>query len=57
MTYLATADATRVASTQGGAQSSRVIVGLYPSVAVRVGKNALNEREMTIQMRLHAADE
>jgi hypothetical protein len=51
-----TANATRVANTQGGAQSRRVTVGLYPSVAVRVGKNALNEREMMIQVRLHAAD-
>ena len=52
-----TANATRVAKTQGGAQSKRVTVGLYPSVAVRVGKNTLNEREVMIQVRLHAVDE
>jgi hypothetical protein len=40
--YLVTANATTVASTQGGAQSRRVTVGLYPSVAVKVGKKALN---------------
>jgi hypothetical protein len=38
------------------AQSRRVTVGSYPSVAVRVGKNALNEREMMIQVMLYAAD-
>ena len=52
--YLVTANATRVANTHGGAQSRRVTVRLYPSVAVRVGKNALNEREMTIAVMLHA---
>ena len=51
-----TANATRVAGTQGGAQSRRVTVGLYPSVAMRVGKNALKEREVMIQVRLHAGD-
>jgi len=55
-TYLVTTNATRVANTQGGAQSRRVTVRLYPSVAVRVGKNALNEREMMIQVMLNAAD-
>jgi hypothetical protein len=49
------ANATRVANTQGGAQSRRVTVVLYPSVAVRVGKNAPNEREMMLQAKLHAA--
>ena len=51
-----TANATRVAKAQGGAQSKRVTVRLYPSVAVRVGKNALNEREVVIQVRLRVAD-
>ena len=51
-----TANATRVENSQGGAQSKRVTVRLYPSVAVRVGKNVLNEREVTIQIMLHAAD-
>ena len=51
-----TTSATRVANTQGGAQSRRVMVRLYPSVAVRVGKNVLNEREITIQTTLHTAD-
>ena len=54
--YLVTANATRVANSQGGAQSKRVTVRLYPSVAVRVGKKVLNEREVTIQVILHAAD-
>lgn len=48
-----TANATRVANPQGGAQSRRVTVRLYPSVAVRVGKKALKEREMIIQVTLH----
>jgi hypothetical protein len=51
-----TANATRVANTQGGAQSRRVTVGLYPRVAVRVGKKALNEREMMIQVMLRAGN-
>jgi hypothetical protein len=51
-----TANATRVANAQGGAWGRRVTVGLYPSVAVRVGKCALNERDMAIQVMLHAAD-
>jgi hypothetical protein len=38
-------------NTQGGAQSRRVIVGLNPSVAARVGKNVLDEREVVIQVR------
>jgi hypothetical protein len=46
------AKAARVANTQGGAQSRRVTVGLYPSVAARAGKNALDEREMMIQVML-----
>ena len=40
-------------NTQGEAQSRRVIVELNPNVAVRVGKNALNEREVMIQVRRH----
>jgi hypothetical protein len=56
-TYLVIANATRVANTQGGAQSRRVTVVLYLSVAVRVGKNAPNEREVVIQAKLHAAAE
>ena len=51
-----TANATRVANTQGGAQSRRVTVRLYPSVAVRVGKNALNEREMMMEVMLRVVD-
>jgi len=51
-----TTNATRVANTQGGAQSKRVTVRLYPSVAVRVGKNALNEREMMMEVMLHVID-
>jgi len=51
-----TTNATRVANTQGGAQSRRVTVRLYPSVAVRVGKNALNEREMMMEVILHGVD-
>ena len=54
--YLVTANATKLANIQGGAQSKRVVVRPYPSVAVRVGKNALNEREMTKEVTLHAAD-
>ena len=52
-----TTNAIRVANTQGGAQSRRVTVRLYPSVAVRVGKNALNEREMMMEVILHGVDE
>ena len=48
-----TANATRVANAQGGAQSRRVTVRLYPSVAVSVGKNALKEREVMMQAILH----
>jgi hypothetical protein len=55
-TYLVTANTTRVANIQGGAQSRRVTVGLCPSVAVRVGKNTLGESEVMIQVRLHAGD-
>ena len=51
-----TANATRVANNHGGAQSRRVTVGLYPSVAVRVGKNTLGESEVVIQVSLHAGD-
>ena len=51
-----TANETRVANTHGGAQSKRVTVRLYPSVAVRVGKKALNEREVMIQVMLHTTD-
>ena len=52
-----TANATRVVKTQGGAQSKRVTVRLYPSVAVMVGKNTINEREKMIQVMLHEVDE
>ena len=52
-----TANATRVANTQGGAQSRRVTVRLYPSVAVRVGKNTVNERERRIQVMLYVVNE
>ena len=51
-TYLATANATRLANTPGGAQSRRVTVRPYPSVAARVGKNALKERETMMQLML-----
>ena len=51
------ANATRVANTQGGAQSRRVTVGLYPRVAVSVGKYALKEREMIMRVILHEEDE
>ena len=51
-----TANATKVGSTQGGAQSKRVVVRSHPGVAVRVGKNALNETEMTIEVTLHVID-
>ena len=56
-TYLATANTTRVANTQGGAQSRRVTVRLYPSVAARVGKNVVNEKEVKIQAVLHVIGE
>ena len=51
-TYLETTNATSVVNIQGGTQSRRVTVRLYPSVAVRVGKNVPNEREVTIQAAL-----
>ena len=54
--YLVMANATKVANTQGGAQSKSVVVRSYPSVAVSVGKNALNEREVIIKVMLHAID-
>ena len=50
-----TANATSVVNTQGGVQSRRDTVGLQPSVAVKVGKNTLNETVM-VQVRLHAVD-
>ena len=56
-THLVTTNATKVANTQGGAQSRRVIVRLYPRVAVSVGKNALKEREVMMQAILHAINE
>jgi hypothetical protein len=46
-THLLTANAAIVAKIHGGAQSNKVTVGEYPSVAVRVGKNALNDNETT----------
>ena len=52
-TYLETANAVNVVNIQGGAHSRSVTVRLYPSVAVRVGKNVPNEREVTIQAILH----
>ena len=55
--YLVTANATKVANIQGGAQSKRVVVRSYPSVAVRVGKNALDETEMIIEVTLQVIDE
>jgi hypothetical protein len=55
--HLVTTNATSVANTHGGAQSRRVTVRLYPSVAVSVGKNALNERETMIQAMLRAVGE
>ena len=55
-TCLVTANATKVAKTQGGAQSRRVTISLYPSVAVSVGKNVLKEMEMTIEKALHVID-
>jgi hypothetical protein len=53
-TYLVTANATSVANT--GGDSRRITVWLYKIVVVRVGENALNEREMMIQVTLNAAD-
>lgn len=52
---LDTAKATRVANTHGGAQSRRVTVRLYFSVAASVGKNALNERKMTMDVSARAS--
>jgi hypothetical protein len=52
---LETAKATRVANTHGGAQSNRVTVLLYFSVAASVGKNALNERKMTMDVNARAS--
>ena len=54
--YLVTTNPTKVANIQGGAQSKRVVVRSYPSVAVRVGKNALNEVETIMMVMLHAID-
>ena len=45
--HLLTANATIVAKIHGGAQSNKVTVGEYPSVAVSVGKNALKDNETT----------
>ena len=54
--YLVTTNATKVTNTQGGAQSKRAVVRSYPSVAVRVGKNALNKTEMIIEVTPHVID-
>ena len=43
--YLLIAKETKVAKIHGGAQSSNVTVGEYPSVFVSVGKKALNDSE------------
>ena len=51
-----TTNTTKVANIQGGAQSKRVVVRPYPSVAVRVGKNALNEAETEMMVTLHTTD-
>lgn len=42
-THLETINAETVANIQGGEQSSKDIVSLYPIVALNVGKNALND--------------
>ena len=47
LAYLLTAKETKVAKIHGGAQSSNVTVGEYPSVSVSVGKKALNDSETT----------
>ena len=45
LAYLLTAKETKAAKIHGGAQSSNVTVGEYPSVFVSVGKKALNDSE------------
>jgi cytochrome oxidase assembly protein ShyY1 len=52
--YLLTARAAMVAKIHGGAQSSKVTVGEYPSVAVSVGKKALNDSDTTKLARASA---
>ena len=47
LAYLLIAKETKVAKIHGGAQSSNVTVGEYPSVSVSVGKKALNDNETT----------
>ena len=46
--YLARRNAAAAATMNGGAQSTSVIVLPYPSVALRVGKYALNDKETTL---------
>ena len=48
--YLALIKATKAATNQGGAASTSVTVRLNPSVAVRVGKKALNDKAVTSEV-------
>ena len=50
--YLALKNDTKAAANQGGAASISVTVRLNPSVAVRVGKNALNDRAITSEVNV-----
>ena len=50
--YLALMKATKAATNQGGAARTSVTVRLNPSVAVRVGKNALNDRAITSEVNV-----
>lgn len=46
--HLDTLNPTNVANAQGGEHKRRVIVGVYPMVAVNVGKKALNDNEIVM---------
>src|SRR5687768_4180846 len=46
--------ASSVANPQGGAQSNKLTVLLYPRVSVKVGKKALKERATTIEVSVKA---
>ena len=48
--YLALIKATKAATNQGGAARTSVTVRLNPSVAVRVGKKALNDKAVTSEV-------
>lgn len=52
---LETKKAHTAATMNGGATKIRVIVGLNPNVAVRVGKNALKERALTWAVSITAS--